>query len=789
MVLNDGKDSTDKVQQSLASLQNKIKRDPEAYEQEFLTQLQHFSSVLELHSQQPQKPNKNFSSFVMFLAHVTPCYPGRIDFVQTVMDCLEKHQDVLHRGTRRVLVNCILLLRRKDPVRVPIMRVLPTLFKLFVVDDKLLRTQLFTAIAKDLFNISKASKAQKTHSEIQLFLFAYLKGSDYILTRRAIAIIISLYYKRKWTDARTVNMISSCALCPDLKVSGSAILFFLGQRPSRTDGEMSDSDGDSDLDEAKKAARDTIGSKKTKGRIAKLSRAKKMVKKVMRRKENKNSESSVDFAAIDILYDPQAFAEKLLQRASKANEPFSFRLRVLQLATRLIGRHQLILLNVYPFLQRYLTTSQRQVTVVLACVAQAIHESVPEEEVHPVMSHIIKTFVAEHAGPEVMIVGLNALAECARRCPLCLSEEQLADVAGFARVKGKGVSSAARGIINMYREIAPERLEKALRGKEATMAMSRGEIERKVYGKQSAAESLPGLELLAARKLRSGRDDDDEEEDASGGSEDGDESDEEESASDAEESEGVEEDEDEEDEEQELQTDGEEEVDEDEVSEEEDEDEDDVVTEDEELEESEDADEEDEDDEDDEDDDEEPVRRRKKRTVSEAADEPSAEAVKQKARALATDYVLSNKDFKKMRKMDVGQRIERQLGRKRTEAERAFDSSSGSGSDSDEGDGGEDERWDMVNPDMLKFSGKRKGKAARLAKVMAGREGRDDKTKKPRAGGSTNREKLRKKPMAMVAQKSIRKKNNLTAKQKASGLKKHIATLKKKVGGGIKRRR
>ena len=51
----------------------------------------------------------------------------------------------------------------------------------------------------------------------------------------------------------------------------------------------------------------------------------------------------------------------------------------------------------------------------------------------------------------------------------------------------------------MYREIAPERLEKALRGKEATMAMSRGEIERKVYGKQNAAESLPGLELLAPR--------------------------------------------------------------------------------------------------------------------------------------------------------------------------------------------------------------------------------------------------------------------------------------------------
>merc|ERR550537_1832673 len=119
--------------------------------------------------------------------------------------------------------------------------------------------------------------------------------------------------------------------------------------------------------------------------------------------------------------------------------------------------------------------------------------------------------------------------------------------------------------------------------------------------------------------------------------------------------------------------------------------------------------------------------------------------------------------------MDIGQRIERQIGRKRTADEVAFDSSSDSGSD--DGDASEDEKWDMVNPDLLKFSGKRKGKAARLEKVLAGREGRDEKLKKVRAGGSTNREKLRKKPMAMVKDRSIQKKNHLTAKQKAMQLK------------------
>merc|ERR1719238_2597050 len=144
------------------------------------------------------------------------------------------------------------------------------------------------------------------------------------MARRACALSIAMYYKRVWTDKRAVNMISTCVLCPDLKVAGSAIMFFLGQRQQRSDGELSDSEDDEEEQAGHDAAKATIGSKKTKGRIAKLERAKKVAKKVMRRKDKKNSESHIDFAAIDLLYDPQALAEKLLQRASKSNEPFNF---------------------------------------------------------------------------------------------------------------------------------------------------------------------------------------------------------------------------------------------------------------------------------------------------------------------------------------------------------------------------------------------------------------------------------------------------------------------------------
>ena len=60
-----------------------------------------------------------------------------------------------------------------------------------------------------------------------------------------------------------------------------------------------------------------------------------------------------------------------------------------------------------------------------------------------------------------------------------------------------------------------------------------------------------------------------------------------------------------------------------------------------------------------------------------------------------------------------------------------------------------------TDPDALKITTRDKSKRARLAKVLAGREGRVtpmDKAK-TRAGGKTNREKTRNKPMSMIRAK------------------------------------
>merc|ERR1712096_1545 len=119
--------------------------------------------------------------------------------------------------------------------------------------------------------------------------------------------------------------------------------------------------------------------------------------------------------------------------------------------------------------------------------------------------------------------------------------------------------------------------------------------------------------------------------------------------------------------------------------------------------------------------------------------------------------------------------MEMRLGRKRKADEAILGDSDDEESDEAPRD---DEGWDMVDPTHLQYSGKKKAtKAMKLAKVMEGRKGRD--LTRDRSGGSTNIEKRRKKPVAMVRQKVIRKKSNMTASDKIKGIRKHMKSLKK----------
>lgn len=58
-----------------------------------------------------------------------------------------------------------------------------------------------------------------------------------------------------------------------------------------------------------------------------------------------------------------------------------------------VSTRRLLVLNFYPFLQKYIAPHQRDVTVIIAALVQACHELVPPETLAPVLRQLVDQFV------------------------------------------------------------------------------------------------------------------------------------------------------------------------------------------------------------------------------------------------------------------------------------------------------------------------------------------------------------------------------------------------------------
>ena len=176
------------------------------------------------------------------------------------------------------------------------------------------------------------------------------------------------------------------------------------------------------------------------------------------------------FPAIQLINDPQGFAEKLFKRLRNGKDPFETRCLQMNLISRLIGVHRLIVINFYSFLQRYFNAHQRDVTRILSYFIQALHIMIPPEEIEPMVQTIANNFVTDRYSGEVIAVGINTLREIVSRVPLLLEIENLAaiwqDAVGYRHYRGdKNVTVSARSMLNLLRELKPTLLKKRERGK------------------------------------------------------------------------------------------------------------------------------------------------------------------------------------------------------------------------------------------------------------------------------------------------------------------------------------
>lgn len=281
-------------------------------------------------------------------------------------------------------------------------------------------------------------------------------GNSARAAKTSLNIMIELYRKNVWNDAKTVNVIASACSSKVTKLMVTAIQFFLtNESKNGKDGSDSDSDDDQ-VPNAKEVLMANRFNKKTRKRDKNLSKVKSIIKK----KKNKEKAPTFNFSALHLLHDPQGMAERLFKQLESMNERYEVKLMTMDLISRLIGIHQLILLNFYPYVKRFLQPHQRDVTRILQFVAQSAHDLIPPDILESVLQTLVNNFVTERNSGEVMAVGINAIREICARCPLVMSRDLLQDLAQYKSYREKSVMMASRSLIHLFRDINPTLLHK-----------------------------------------------------------------------------------------------------------------------------------------------------------------------------------------------------------------------------------------------------------------------------------------------------------------------------------------
>lgn len=370
--------------------------------------------------------------------------------------------------------------------------------ELQTLGDRALRKLAFSHVVHSIKRMNQKHKNEAQNRALQNILFPMLQQEDEAQAKRSLITLCDLHRRKVWFDDRTANAVCTACFHSSSRIMIAALSFLLDYEKIEDDD---DSDGSSSEDETpqkpqvvlskgdvyKAHHKGTLASKKKKK--AKLQR----VIRNMKRKQRLSSEKGIsnNYSPLNHLKDAQGFSEKLFSRLQTCNERFEVKMMMLKVIARTVGLHRLILLNFYPFLQKYVQPHQRDVTNLLAAAVQACHDMVPPDAVEPLFKQIVNQFVHDRSRTEAIAVGLNVVREICLRIPLLMTEDLLQDLVLYKKSHEKAVSTAARSLITLFREICPSLLIKKDRGRPTDP-----KAKPKAFGEVNVVSSVPGAELL-----------------------------------------------------------------------------------------------------------------------------------------------------------------------------------------------------------------------------------------------------------------------------------------------------
>ncbi|KAJ3896717.1 SDA1-domain-containing protein [Lentinula edodes] len=532
---------------NLPQLQNLIKRDPTSYKDEFLQQWNHYNSIRLIFHLNPDEHVQHFRELVAFIAQVATCYPKETaELPSQISTILLESYGMLSPDTRKALISTMVLLRNKNVITS--IELLRTLFPLLPrTTSSSLRSNIRKTILSDIRTANIRAKNHKLNRAIQAMLFGMVENglddvanfgnkgkqkevnngihfgtSDKTAGRGedamwAVILTKELWRKGIWNDVKPVSIVAIGCLHPVLKVQSASIHFFLGDDDEKED---SDEEEEEEVDVRALHHRREINKKSRSG-------DKKLQKKLNVAKKKKHgkpdtSRSRANFPALQLLNDPQTFAENLFTILDRYDKRFTLdhKILIMQILARVISAHTLFVMPFYSYIQKWLAPKQLRVPSILVALAQSVHALIPPQTLKPVVLKLANEFVHPGVGSEVIAAGINAITEICRRQPLDVDLRPLLnDLIEYRKSKDKTVIAASRGLLHLYRETHPEFLKKRERGKEASINMKTAVARNLPYGRSAnAAVDIEGLSLLEShfqqlREEENGHDDADSGED------------------------------------------------------------------------------------------------------------------------------------------------------------------------------------------------------------------------------------------------------------------------------------
>eukprot|EP01083_Nonionella_stella_P039209 106644_1 len=488
---------------NLHDLKSKIRRNPNAYKNDVLRQINHWESILSL-LRISNKPNttrqrtKDLQSLIDFLSAVVDRYPSEPRcyslFPTNLLNILDEHNETLNTPIKKCIIKNLVVLQQKKLIDTT--KLLSLFFRLLSLNAKILRFLIYSSIIKIITGINKRSKNETVNRSIQNYMFNMLKDENDVTVKKSLSILIELYRRNIWKNAKTVNIIASlCLYHKSSQILRNALHFMLGHKVSI-------------YKEFKEEELKEMESKRLKSQIKELKfntrrRTKKLLQiaKLEEKKEEQEMEQminggvshhGIDLSAIRSLYDPQSFIEKMFKRLSKNKYLWDIKLLMMNLISRCISSHQLLLFPFYSFIIKYLKTSQKNVTQIIAFTAQSVHKLVPPEIIKPIITHIANEFIGQFACNESIAVGINGIRLICKRQPIAMDADVLSDLSEYSKYKkDNGVQMASRALIHLFRVENPMLLLSKHRGKYHSK-----EEDVLEYGEQRMINNIPGADLF-----------------------------------------------------------------------------------------------------------------------------------------------------------------------------------------------------------------------------------------------------------------------------------------------------